>query len=337
MPAIRDARGQLHVHEVQLPVNPPGPIERSRVSEARLADFAAERAAATERRQRRHDAEGRPERSYVPTPVAREQAKRNAQASMAASRARGAQRAGFVKGATRRSQEDAMPTAPAPRRRQLSPGRTQPRAERVQRILAAIRESASHAEAAERLGMGKHAVEMFVSDLRRRRELPDDVEQLLRARNPAYGKAGRPRANGVERIEGGEEGAPATAAVAVEQPERDGSTVGSTPLSPFDGVLRLTKALNDIVLERARQERIGQTKRAVGIDWRSCADPQMAGGDDKRAAVLGEEFGEVCRAVLEAGYGADDDAHLRQELVEVAAVAVAWVEAIDARMAAVPA
>jgi hypothetical protein len=91
--------------------------------------------------------------------------------------------------------------------------------------------------------------------------------------------------------------------------------------------------LVDVHAERVRQEKIGRRKRRRGIDWRSCADPDMAGGDDKRAAVLGEEFGEVCRAVLEAGYGTHgaDDAALRAELVQVAAVATAWCEAIDAR------
>jgi hypothetical protein len=90
----------------------------------------------------------------------------------------------------------------------------------------------------------------------------------------------------------------------------------------------------DIRLERIRQETIGARKRAEGIDWRSCADPDMPGGDATRFAVLGEEVGEVARAHLEAGYdltGRLGDVELRAELVQVAAVAVAWVEAIDAR------
>ncbi len=58
----------------------------------------------------------------------------------------------------------------------------------------------------------------------------------------------------------------------------------------------------------------------------------MVGGDGTRTLVLGEEFGEVCRAVLEG-----DEANLREELIQVAAVAVAWVEAIDReRMGAAP-
>lgn len=42
-----------------------------------------------------------------------------------------------------------------------------------------------------------------------------------------------------------------------------------------------------------------------------------------RAMVLSEETGEVCRAVLEQGRD-----ELRTELVQVAAVAVAWLESL---------
>ena len=112
------------------------------------------------------------------------------------------------------------------------------------------------------------------------------------------------------------------------------------------------RVLADVHAERIRQEAIGESKRAAGIDWRSCADPAMAGGDGTRYMVLGEEFGEVANAILEAGYAMPSptsvafqileaeevaaiarrgEAHLRAELVQVAAVAVAWAEAIDAR------
>lgn len=46
--------------------------------------------------------------------------------------------------------------------------------------------------------------------------------------------------------------------------------------------------------------------------------------DHTYAAVLGEEFGEVCQAWLER-----DTAALRKELVQTAAVAVAWIEELD--------
>jgi hypothetical protein len=54
------------------------------------------------------------------------------------------------------------------------------------------------------------------------------------------------------------------------------------------------------------------------------------------SAILGEEFGEACQAALEGNpaWGRDDDESLRKlrhELVQVAAVAMAWVEALDRR------
>lgn len=47
----------------------------------------------------------------------------------------------------------------------------------------------------------------------------------------------------------------------------------------------------------------------------------------KRLGILGEEFGEVCRATT---YDNGDDANLREELIQTAAMAVAWVVALDA-------
>lgn len=45
--------------------------------------------------------------------------------------------------------------------------------------------------------------------------------------------------------------------------------------------------------------------------------------------ILGEEFGEVSKAIIEGGpFG---PTLLRNELIQVAAVAVSWVEAIDRR------
>ena len=40
--------------------------------------------------------------------------------------------------------------------------------------------------------------------------------------------------------------------------------------------------------------------------------------------VLGEEFGEVCKAIFES-----DEGELREELVHVAAVCVRWLEELD--------
>lgn len=87
------------------------------------------------------------------------------------------------------------------------------------------------------------------------------------------------------------------------------------------------EVIEEVAIERARQEQIGLDKAVAGVRWSSCADPDMPGGDDRRYTVLGEEFGEVANALLEHR----GDEALRTELIQVAAVAVAWVEAIDAR------
>jgi NTP pyrophosphatase (non-canonical NTP hydrolase) len=55
-----------------------------------------------------------------------------------------------------------------------------------------------------------------------------------------------------------------------------------------------------------------------------CSSPFVA--PVVKAAVLQEECGEVARAVLDN----NDDAVLRAELVQVAAVAVAWLEGLPA-------
>lgn len=47
-------------------------------------------------------------------------------------------------------------------------------------------------------------------------------------------------------------------------------------------------------------------------------------------AVLTEEVGEVARAIHDAFFGAQDLTHAREELVQVAAVAVQMIERIDA-------
>ena len=69
----------------------------------------------------------------------------------------------------------------------------------------------------------------------------------------------------------------------------------------------------EIQAERWRQECKVQTGR---IPW-DCADPAV--DDDRKLAVLAEEVGEVARALIE-GDG------LRAELIQVAAVALAWAE-----------
>lgn len=68
--------------------------------------------------------------------------------------------------------------------------------------------------------------------------------------------------------------------------------------------------LRSISAERDRQD--ARWGGRPGVDRRD---------DHTYAAVLGEEFGEVCKAWLER-----DTTELCAELVQVAAVAVAWLE-----------
>jgi hypothetical protein len=92
----------------------------------------------------------------------------------------------------------------------------------------------------------------------------------------------------------------------------------------------------DVLAERDRQERRCEEKRAEGFDWHSCASSRLTDGE--RLAVLVEEVGEVARELCEARAAGDlaaDEmrahfARLREELVQVAAVTVAWIEGIDA-------
>jgi NTP pyrophosphatase (non-canonical NTP hydrolase) len=86
----------------------------------------------------------------------------------------------------------------------------------------------------------------------------------------------------------------------------------------------------DVRLERDVQEEGGRERRAAGqTEWRSCADPEL--DDGTRLAILVEEVGEVAHALNERRVGNVED--LRAELVQVAAVAFAWVEAIDSERA----
>jgi hypothetical protein len=86
-------------------------------------------------------------------------------------------------------------------------------------------------------------------------------------------------------------------------------------------------ALADVYHERRRQDDL----KAAGRFAHTCADVDM--GNAERLAVLVEEVGEVARCVSETA-GLANDKHgrdLRAELVQVAAVAVAWIEGLDAK------
>lgn len=67
--------------------------------------------------------------------------------------------------------------------------------------------------------------------------------------------------------------------------------------------------LGDIITERLKQD---------------AKFPEEENTDERWYAILGEEFGEIGRAIL-----TEDRANLREELIQLAAVSVAWVEIMD--------
>lgn len=88
---------------------------------------------------------------------------------------------------------------------------------------------------------------------------------------------------------------------------------------------RMGCVLEQIALERRRQERKGMEHRARGqAHWRSCADPLLP--TQRKLAILGEEYGEVAKALNEEWVG--NPSNLREELIHVAAVATAWAESL---------
>jgi hypothetical protein len=92
------------------------------------------------------------------------------------------------------------------------------------------------------------------------------------------------------------------------------------------GLERTAAALLSVAGERLRQE---QLKKEGRFDF-TCADPDLS--DFAANAILLEEVGEVAREVLAlAGLVRETGSRdkLRGELVQVAAVAVAWIEKLD--------
>lgn len=105
----------------------------------------------------------------------------------------------------------------------------------------------------------------------------------------------------------------------------------------------ISKVLDEVASERMRQEQLKATGKFL---W-TCADNEAfrqkvlaAVTEPEKLAVLGEEFGEVCKEVVEEVIATDRMSpsrafecrlKLRKELLEVAACCVAWVESLDAR------
>lgn len=76
------------------------------------------------------------------------------------------------------------------------------------------------------------------------------------------------------------------------------------------------RAIDAIVEERYRQNKL----KADGKFAHTCADNIP---DEHRYIILAEEVGEVARAIHDG-----DRDNLREELVQVAAVCLAWLEAL---------
>jgi hypothetical protein len=113
--------------------------------------------------------------------------------------------------------------------------------------------------------------------------------------------------------------------------------VGAVTMTPDSQLLPTSvSVLRAVARERIRQEEL----RAQGRFPYTAASPDCP--EHLRLAALTEEFGEVGRAICErdiqqaqapglvaAGALLAMQAQLRTELVELAAVAVAWAEALD--------
>jgi hypothetical protein len=77
---------------------------------------------------------------------------------------------------------------------------------------------------------------------------------------------------------------------------------------------------DDIIAERVRQDAL---RDAGKFPW-TLADDHVQSRPWEGVVPLGEEFGEVCRALMDG-----TRAELRAELIQLAACCVAWVEGID--------
>lgn len=83
------------------------------------------------------------------------------------------------------------------------------------------------------------------------------------------------------------------------------------------------EAFRLILAERARQQRMWGGEHSWGAG--DCSSDGVA--VTVKVAVLAEEVGEVARVVLD---GPAKSSALREELVQVAAVALAWLEGLPA-------
>lgn len=102
-----------------------------------------------------------------------------------------------------------------------------------------------------------------------------------------------------------------------------------TPCNTYANQGLCNRIFDDVWKERLEQD----IRRDNGRFQFTCADIGLTLSE--RAAILGEEFGEVCQEVLtQRGHRLARNTYgtvagLRKELVQVMAVALAWVEWID--------
>lgn len=100
----------------------------------------------------------------------------------------------------------------------------------------------------------------------------------------------------------------------------------------------LPDIITNQVLMAVSQERQRQYLLITKKGLLDCADPTIS--DLKKLPILGEEFGEVMRAIVELGFVVEDfpdknvpryeeaRTQLYVELIQTAAVAVAWAESL---------
>lgn len=78
------------------------------------------------------------------------------------------------------------------------------------------------------------------------------------------------------------------------------------------------RVISEVIEERERQNKKWGQQDHTPVEW---------------CAILGEEYGEVCKAALEAHFEHKDPvksiAEYRMELIQVAAVAIQMVECLD--------
>lgn len=108
----------------------------------------------------------------------------------------------------------------------------------------------------------------------------------------------------------------------------------SWPSASHHAITPLGSAIAAVLAERERHDEL----KAAGRFLHTIADAEMADAD--RLAALVEEIGEVARALQERSGSVNDrrgsDVDLRKELSQVAAIAVGWIERLDADAGTAP-